>query len=106
MNNVDSAVQQLITVILNSEAYKEYDLQRQKINQDPELKAQINEFRKRNYQLQNADDYAFDKIDQFEREYAEFRERPLVADFLAAELAFCRMMQDINLRITEALHFE
>lgn len=30
----------------------------------------------------------------------------MVSDFLAAELAFCRMMQDINLRLTEALHFE
>ena len=45
-------------------------------------------------------------LEAFEREYANFREEPLVSEFLAAELAFCRMMQDINLHLTEAVHFE
>ena len=42
----------------------------------------------------------------FEKEYENFRQQPLVADFLAAELALCRMMQDIFGDITEALDFE
>ena len=45
-------------------------------------------------------------FEQFEKEYADFRENTLVSEFLAAELAFCRMMQDINLQVTEAVHFE
>lgn len=106
MENVDIAVERLIGAIIDSDAYKEYDLQRHRVNQDPGLKAQIDDYRCRNYELQTSNDNAFDKIDQFEKEYAGFRENPMVSDFLAAELAFCRMMQDINIKITEAVNFE
>lgn len=106
MSKIDSALECLITAVLDSEEYREYDTQRNKVNQHPELKAQIDEYRKRNYQLQTSDDNAFDKIEAFEKEYSALRENPLASDFLAAELDFCRMMQDINLRLTEAMHFE
>lgn len=105
MSNIDSSIQQLIASILESETYKEYDLQRNRVNQNPELKKQINEYRRRNFELQS-NNSAFEKIDEFEREYTKFREIPLVADFLAAELAFCRMMQDVSIRIVAALNFE
>ena len=52
------------------------------------------------------DEELFHKIEEFEREYEKFRENPIVADFLAAELGFCRMMQSVNIKITEALNFE
>lgn len=106
MGEIDSALDHLITAILNSQEYREYDTQRNRVKQYPELKEQIDEFRKRNYQLQTSDDNAFDKIDQLEKEYSELIENPLVSDFLDAELAFCRRMQDIDLRLTEAMHFE
>lgn len=106
MSKLDNAVEQLIEAILDSEIYREYDAQRNRVNQYPELKAQIDEFRKKNFLLQRSEDNAFEKIEQFEKEYADFREDPMVSEFLAAELAFCRMMQDINLRVTEGVHFE
>ena len=106
MSKLDNAVERLIEAILDSEIYREYDAQRNRVNQYPELKAQIDEFRKRNFMLQRSEDNAFEKIEQFEKEYADFRENTLVSEFLAAELAFCRMMQDINLQVTEAVHFE
>ena len=43
---------------------------------------------------------------QFTRENEAFRENPLVSDFLAAELAFCRMMQEIGLYVTDQMKFE
>lgn len=106
MSKLDSTVEQLIEAILDSEIYREYDAQRNRVNQYPELKAQIDEFRKRNFLLQRSADNAFEKIEQFEKEYEDFRENPMVSEFLAAELAFCRMMQDISFRVTEAVHFE
>lgn len=105
-NNIDAALQQMIESILNSQVYREYDVQRRRVKEYPELKAQIDEFRNRNFELQTNENTEIEQIDQFEKEYAEFRENPLVSDFLAAELAFCRMMQDIELRLTEAMHFE
>jgi len=56
--------------------------------------------------LQTSKDTNFDKIDQFTRENEAFRENPLVSDFLAAELAFCRMMQEIDVKLAEAMDFE
>ncbi len=106
MNNVDNAVEQLIRAVRGSDIYREYDRQRNRVKADPSLKMEIDQYRKLNYTLQNEVDYDFVKIDQFEREYVDFRENPVVSDFLAAELAFCRMMQDINIRITEAMDFE
>ena len=40
------------------------------------------------------------------RENEAFHENPLVSDFLAAELAFCRMMQEIGLYVTDQMKFE
>lgn len=106
MSNVNDAAKQLIIEILNSDTYKEYDIQRKKVKKVPELKEKIDEYRRRNYELQNRSGFAFDKIDQFAKEHENFREDPLVADFLAAELAFCRLMQRINIDIIAALDFE
>lgn len=106
MSSIENALNQVIAAILDSEEYREYDLQRHRVNRYPELKAQIDEFRTRNFEMQLNMDNAFEKIEAFEKEYEDFRENPLVSDFLAAELAFCRMMQSINIRITEAVQFE
>ncbi len=106
MNTIDIALDRLVGAILDSAEYREYDKQRNRVNQYPELKAQIDEYRKKNFELQTSEENVFEKLSQLEKEYADLRENPMVSDFLTAELAFCRMMQDINLRLTEALHFE
>ena len=106
MSYPENAINSFVNAILATEEYKAYAFELDKVKQYPELKAQIDDFRKRNYELQNSNELDFYKLDCFEREYQMIRENPLVADFLAAELDFCRMMQEINLRITEALKFE
>lgn len=107
MSKVANAVEQLIAEILSSDEYRAYDEQRNKVKKYPELKAQIDEFRERNFLIQTSDDEnSMEKLETFEKEYSDFRENPLVSDFLAAELDFCRMMQGVNLRITEGVHFE
>lgn len=106
MSNVNEAVNQLISVIQESAVYQRYREVLAEVNRYPELKKQIDEFRTRNFEFQNSAECAFDKLEAFEKEYEGFRENALVEDFLAAELAFCRMMQDINAQITEAVQFE
>ena len=92
--------------IRNTDAYLEYQKQLARVKEQSELKRQIDEFRTRNFELQTSKDTNFDKLDQFTRENEAFRENPLVSDFLAAELAFCRMMQEIGLYVTDQMHFE
>ena len=106
MNEVEEAVYRLADALLNSEVYREYRSKLEQVKQDPDLKRQIDEFRMRNYELQQSPDYAFDKVEQFQREYQAFRDNPLVSDFLAAELAFCRMVQGIENRLVGIIEFE
>lgn len=104
--NVNQAVEQMVQAIRNTDAYMEYRRQLGRIKEQPELKKQIDDFRTRNFELQTSKDTNFDKIDQFTRENEAFRENPLVSDFLAVELAFCRMMQEIGLYVTDQMKFE
>ena len=104
--NVNQAVEQMVQAIRNTDAYMEYRRQLGRIKEQPELKKQIDDFRTRNFELQTSKDTNFDKIDQFTRENEAFHENPLVSDFLAEELAFCRMMQEIGLYVTDQMKFE
>ena len=104
--NVNQAVEQMVQAIRNTDAYLVYQKQLARVKEQSELKRQIDEFRTRNFELQTSKATNFDKLDQFTRENEAFRENPLVSDFLAAELAFCRMMQEIGLYVTDQMHFE
>ena len=106
MNNLDKATDAFVAVLLETEEYQNYARELARVKQYPELKAQIDDFRKRNYEMQASGNIDFAGIDRFEAEYQTIRENPMVADFLAAEVDFCKMMQEVNLRITAAFEFE
>ena len=103
---MEQSLQTYIDKLLQSEAYLKYVEQKERVKKYPDLKRQIDEFRRRNFEMQNSGDRVFEKIDAFEREYADFRDNPLVADFLEAELAFCRIMQTHYAQVMGAIDFE
>lgn len=94
-----------IEKLKNSRVYQEYEEQKNRMKQNPELKQQVDEFRRRSYELQmrTYSENLYDEMDRFQREYEEFRERPQVHDFLTAELALCRMIQTITSTIAESV---
>lgn len=102
---MDEALQTYIDMVLKSPEYLEYVRQRERVLAVPGLKAQVDEFRIRNYQMQVSRDMVFEKIEAFEREFADFRDNPIVDSFLAAELAFCRMMQEHYGKVLDAVNF-
>lgn len=101
------SVKNLVDTIKNTDEYKEFQFQKEKINKFPELKARIDEFRKKNYELQNSGQSAnlMEDAERLQMENADLFENPLSADFLQAELDFCRMMQDVNACITDGIEF-
>lgn len=107
-SEIMEATKKFAALIQESDTYKEYLYQREKVKRQPELYDRINEYRRKNYELQNESDSddLFDRMEAFEQEYMELRENPLVEDFLRAELAFCRMMQEINVVLTSEIDFE
>lgn len=106
--SMETIAAKFVKDIKQTEAYRKYYEQLEKLKRYPEQYEKVNEYRRRNYELQNTSqvDELFDKMDAFEKEYEKFREDPLVDDFLRAELAFCRMIQEMSVYITEELHFE
>lgn len=103
---IEEAIEAAVQVIKQSEVYAEYHKQLDIVKAEPGLKAQIDEFRMRNFELQNSENVALEQIDAFEREYDEFRENPKVSRFLAAELSFCRMMQEMQEKMVREVEFE
>lgn len=110
MTNMDVVKETHLFVdkLRESEVYKEYTEAKENIKKDPELYRQVNEFRMRNFDLQHntSEDMLMDALDAFEEEYEDFRANPLVDAFLSAELALCRMLQEIYEQVTEELDFE
>lgn len=106
-NRVNAALRELISAIIDSPEYREFAHQLSIMKEHPELKRQIDEFRQENYVLQRtaASDELFDKLDEFSQRYDSFRKNPLVDSFLNAEAEFCRMIQEINQEIVEAVNF-
>lgn len=97
-----------VKAVKQSVEYQEYEMQVAKIKRQPELYVKVNEFRQKNFVIQNTEksDDIMDRIDELEQEYEELREIPLVEDFLEAETSFCRMMQEINILVTRELDFQ
>ena len=105
---VMQATERLVDEIRKSNVYKDYIFQKEKLKKQPLLFEGVKEFRQRNFALQTSaqGDDLLEKLDAFEKEYEAFRDNPLVDDFLRAELAFCRMMQEVDVWITAELDFE
>lgn len=106
--SLENATVSYVKAIKDTAVYQKYCEQLGKLKINPEKYRKVNEFRRKNFEMQNTtqQDELFDKMDAFEEEYERFREDPVVDEFLRAELAFCRMMQEINLCIAEAIDFE
>ena len=105
--NLDEAIDNFIGFLKDSDIYKEYRSALEELNKDPELKRRVDDFRQRNYNFQQSDDIDLNEYDQFRSEMVGFRASDQRVDaFLDAELALCRMIQDVSYRITEALDFE
>lgn len=107
MEKIDAQVKILAQCIRDSQTYRNYRVQVEKIEKQTGLLEQINEFRRKNFELQSVEpsENMLDKIDAFNKEYESFRESPLVSDFLQAELDLCRLMQRIQMQLTEAIDF-
>ena len=108
LNNVDIYTRALISVVRDSKEYREYCAARRKVEDKPELKKQINQYRRDTYRLQNFSDAEslYDKVQEFNREYAQFRKDPLVTEYLSSELAVCRMLQKISASIVESVDLD
>ena len=103
---VMEATESLVTAIRQSETYHTYLEAKEELNKMPGLKAQVDEFRKKNYELQNLSVNVLGETEKLQQEYAAMLDDILVRRYLNAENAFCRMIQMVNWQLIEELDFE
>jgi cell fate (sporulation/competence/biofilm development) regulator YlbF (YheA/YmcA/DUF963 family) len=105
---IEESTREFAAEIQKTEVYQDYRKQLDALKKDPDLYGKVNEYRMRNFELQTIEpvDGLLEKMDRLEQEYESVIDNPLVSDFLRAELAFCRLMQNINKCITTVLKFE
>ena len=99
MRRIDELKKEIIHEILNSEEYREYRRLQNEIDRIPDLKRQIDEFRMKNFMLQNSPDgqNLFEAMENLNKEYADMRNQDIVNRYLMTEITFCRYMSDIYL---------
>lgn len=108
MNSVDEKLSELITAIKQSEIFVEYEETKEILKEDPELKRQVDDYRAKIFGLQNMEDdgHLGERIEAFAAEKAYLTDKPEVRAFLDAELALCRLLQEVTDDIVESINFE
>ena len=98
---IEEKIDSLLDAVKNSREYEEYKKQEELLDQDPDLKARVFQFRSNNFRMQNETgrDDLFQVAEQLSRESKELRRNPQVNAYLDAELALCRLMQKICIRL-------
>lgn len=93
--------------IKQTDLYKQYEIDLEKLQKDPELYERVLEYRLKNYEIQNniPAEQVMDAAEKLEKEYEQLLENPIVENFLASELAFCRLMQGVNTILEDMIAF-
>lgn len=97
MESVKYHTEKLIAALKESESYQRYQEVKKELEQNQELKRQLDEFRKKNYLMQAEDvpEDLFQEAQKMSREYKEFRQNKLIEEYLESELDICRNIQRI-----------
>jgi cell fate (sporulation/competence/biofilm development) regulator YlbF (YheA/YmcA/DUF963 family) len=108
MSLVEERTDMLIQAMGESDLYQHYLKVKKEVEQNEVLCQKIDEYRQKNFQLHISleGEELYNAMENFERENIAFRKDPLVNQFLAAELAVVRMVQQIEKKILDAVDLE
>jgi cell fate (sporulation/competence/biofilm development) regulator YlbF (YheA/YmcA/DUF963 family) len=108
MSDVWQCANELADAVLQSDEYKTYVEAKEALKGNVELCIKLNEYRERNFKLQNSVDNIdlFEELDVLEMEFSDLLRNAKVSAFLSAELRVCRMTQEINATIAKSIDLE
>ena len=106
MGRIDELKAELIQAVLDSEEYREYKRLEAEVSKNADLKRAIDEFRRRNFEIQYNDE--IQEIDEniSQLEYADMRNQGLAKSYFSAELCLCRLVQDVCVSLVDAVDFD
>lgn len=107
-NDVFRLSEELNRALLESEEYKKYVSAGQAVKAEPELYRAMNDYRRRNRQIQMyaSDEAIFDETNRVLYEFEGVLKNELVAEFLAAEQKLVRMLQQVYANLGSNLEFD
>lgn len=106
-DNVRTKAEELKKIILDSEEYRNYDMYRRLLNQTPQLKARVNEFRAANVEMQMShDEEDKNTMQELADGYNDLLTNSVVREFLNAELILCKMIQQIDAILVSDVELE
>ena len=108
MDGFDKLTDDYLKELKKSPVFKQYRDKYTALKKDEEMWEKVFEYRKLRHELQKntSPDELYDKADWFERDHAYIYENKQAKEFLEAEVAMCRLVQDICLKITQSMDFE
>ena len=95
MDEITERVYALTESMKENRDYQRYLFLEAELQKNRELKKQVDEFRLRNYYLQESDVDLYEAVDEVDREFQELQKIPVVNAYLDAELSVCKMIQRV-----------
>lgn len=93
--------------IMNSEEYHKFDVYRRLLNETPELKKRVNNFREANMLMQmDGKAQNREELQRLAGEYEDILTNSVVREFLNAELILCKMLQQVNVMLISDIELE
>lgn len=96
--------------IKKSEIYKNYIESRKILDSKPNLKAQVDEFRRNTFSIQTAHNYgyynSYEQMVNLKSGYDELLSNPLVKSFMDSEFRLTQMLWDIFNGIADIIDFD
>lgn len=88
--------------------YTDYKMKRELLRWYPERWKMANNYRRERFFLQESvgGDELFERMDEFERNNSHIHRDRLIEDYLNAELAVCRLLQDMHVRVFAAIDID
>ena len=92
MDKVTECLDALIEEMRESRAYQNYLWMEEKLEKDPDLKSRVDDYRIRNYRLQQSENVdLYDAVDSLERDSYALRKSEKANAYLEAELEVCKI---------------
>ena len=110
MQNIHDVAHELARALKDSEQYRHYKEMKDKVSQNEELTAMINDFQEKNMAIQTQQmlegKLSEEMMEQVQALYQIVMADPLAAQYIQSEVAFTQIVSDIYGIIGEVIRFE
>ncbi|MCR4961471.1 MAG: YlbF family regulator [Lachnospiraceae bacterium] len=107
MTDLTDLEQHVLKVLRDTPEYKDYYRTLRELQRDPRLYQRVNEMREKNFLIQQKDEEdIMELMDALTNEYEDVIGMSIVTEFIEAEAAFVKMIQDFTNTVTYGLEFD